>query len=246
MSSAEPRVIGTTGMKPKTAVPPGVRVKASRPPSDQTTTGGPGGGAGTISWKTATPITPAAAHSVDARAPHLVLPRQKSAATSKGDKAAKPVKAYCTAREKMVSGARKRDGVGDDGQDDHEAAAHVHLRRLAEAGPPSVVREHVLREHGREGQDLRVGGHHRGHDPRPQEAGQPDRRVAIEQEQQHVVGVRLRAERVALLRVRAWPLVRPEPPRASIFALIAGTSVARLAMTPRNTQGSQMARMQSG
>ena len=40
------------------------------------------------------PNTPAATHSVEARAPHLVLPRQNSAATSSGESAAKPVNAY--------------------------------------------------------------------------------------------------------------------------------------------------------
>ena len=34
--------------------------------------------------------------------------------------------------------------------------------------------------------------------------------------------------------------------RASSFAAIAGTSVARLAATPRNTHGSQIATMQIG
>ena len=39
-------------------------------------------------WKTATASTEPAAQSVDARAPHFVLPLQKSAATSSGKSAA--------------------------------------------------------------------------------------------------------------------------------------------------------------
>ncbi len=47
ISSADTSTIGTTGMKPKTAVPPGVRDRTSIPPMVQTTSGGPGAGAGT-------------------------------------------------------------------------------------------------------------------------------------------------------------------------------------------------------
>ena len=47
ISNADPNTIGTTGMKPKTAVPPGVRDSASIPPTVQTTNDGPGAGAGT-------------------------------------------------------------------------------------------------------------------------------------------------------------------------------------------------------
>src|SRR5258706_10568827 len=107
ISRADPRTIGTTGMKPSTAVPPGVRARRSSPPTDHTKTGGPGGGAGTTAWKTATPITPAADHKVEASAPHFVLPRQKRAATRRGASEEKPVNAYWTAREKMLSGMRR-------------------------------------------------------------------------------------------------------------------------------------------
>jgi hypothetical protein len=93
-------------MKPKTEVPPGVRASPSRPKARQTTRGGPGAGAGTAAWKTATATTPAATHKVEASAPQRVLPFQKRAATSRGERAAKPVKAYWTASEKMLSGAR--------------------------------------------------------------------------------------------------------------------------------------------
>lgn len=48
INNAETITIGTTGMKPKTAVPPGVRVNTSAPPSDHTTVADPGAGAGTI------------------------------------------------------------------------------------------------------------------------------------------------------------------------------------------------------
>ena len=88
INSAETITIGTTGMKPNTAVPPGVRVSTSKPETDQTSVGGPGAGAGTACWKIATATTEAAVQIVTASAPHFVLPFQNNAATSKGDKAA--------------------------------------------------------------------------------------------------------------------------------------------------------------
>src|ERR1700730_10351191 len=69
--------------------------------------GGPGAGAGTRCWKIATATTAAAVQTVLAKAPHLVLPFQKSADTSNGESAAKPEKAYWIASSKIVSGARK-------------------------------------------------------------------------------------------------------------------------------------------
>ena len=48
IKSAEPITIGTTGMKPRTAVPPGVRASSSRPPIEAMTVAGPGAGAGTM------------------------------------------------------------------------------------------------------------------------------------------------------------------------------------------------------
>src|SRR5262249_30809508 len=84
ISSAEIRTIGTTGMKPKIAVPPGVRARKSKPASFATTTGGPGAGAGTTAWNTATAITATATHSEAASPPHFVLPRQNGPATSSG------------------------------------------------------------------------------------------------------------------------------------------------------------------
>src|SRR2546423_1512715 len=71
------------------------------------TGGGPGAGAGTTCWKIATLTTAAAVHTVLAKAPHFVLPFQKRAATSNGESAAKPEKAYWIASSKIVSGARK-------------------------------------------------------------------------------------------------------------------------------------------
>jgi hypothetical protein len=47
IKSPEIKTMGTTGMNPKTAVPPGVRDKTSIPPKDQKTVAGPGAGAGT-------------------------------------------------------------------------------------------------------------------------------------------------------------------------------------------------------
>src|SRR5262249_61729223 len=102
--SDDTSTIGTTGRKPATLVPPAVRARTSIPPTAHTTFGGPGGGAGTACWKSATATTPATTHSVAASAPHFVLRLQKSAATSTGQSAAYPVNAYCTARSKMPCG----------------------------------------------------------------------------------------------------------------------------------------------
>src|SRR5260370_26228408 len=102
-SRQETNTRGTTGMKPRTEVPPGVRASRSRPPAEHTTVGGRAGGAGTTAWKTATATTPDADQTVTARAPHLVLQRQQRAATSRGASAAKPGTAYWTASEKMLS-----------------------------------------------------------------------------------------------------------------------------------------------
>ena len=88
INKADISTIGTTGMNPKTAVPPGVRVRTSMPERDQISVGGPGAGAGTTCWKIATAVTAAATHTVEASAPHFVLPFQNSAATSKGYSAA--------------------------------------------------------------------------------------------------------------------------------------------------------------
>jgi hypothetical protein len=85
---------GTTGMNPKTAVPPGVRESTSHPPSLPKTTDGPGAGAGTKCWNNATANTENATHTVTAKAPHFVLPFQKSAATKSGESAANPENAY--------------------------------------------------------------------------------------------------------------------------------------------------------
>src|ERR1044072_2791995 len=91
---AEMITIGTTGMNPKTAVPPGVRVSTSHPPSLPKTTDGPGAGAGTKCWNNATANTENATHTVTAKAPHFVLPFQKRAATKRGESAANPENAY--------------------------------------------------------------------------------------------------------------------------------------------------------
>ena len=88
ISNDEIITIGTTGMNPNTAVPPGVRDKTWTPPSAHTTVGGPGAGAGTIACNTATATTATTVQRVTASAPHLVLPRQNNAATRSGDNAA--------------------------------------------------------------------------------------------------------------------------------------------------------------
>ena len=56
----------------------------STPPTDRHATPTPGGGAGTIDCSDRDASTAAAVHTVVASAPHLVLPRQNSAATSSG------------------------------------------------------------------------------------------------------------------------------------------------------------------
>src|SRR5215213_11748438 len=88
ISSAETITIGTTGMNPRTAVPPGVRDNTSTPPGAHRTVAGPGAGAGTMACKIATAMTVSAVQSVTASAPHFVLPFQNNAATSNGDSAA--------------------------------------------------------------------------------------------------------------------------------------------------------------
>src|SRR5688572_21346994 len=85
ISSAETTVIGTTGRNPRTVVPAVIRAMTSTPPTAQTVTAVPGGGAGTADCSTATPAIAAAVHTATASAPHFVLFFQNSAATSSGD-----------------------------------------------------------------------------------------------------------------------------------------------------------------
>src|SRR5690606_30313044 len=103
-SSTDTIVIGTTGRKPSTIVPADSRVTMSRPPSVSTATACPGGGGGITFCTMATPTTAAAHQSVAASAPHLVVRRQKSAATSSGASPAYPAKAYCVASAKIDGG----------------------------------------------------------------------------------------------------------------------------------------------
>src|SRR5437867_1245282 len=79
-------------------------INSTYEPIDRSATAAPGGGAGTAHCTTATASTPAAVHSVVASAPHFVLPFQKSAATSSGDSAEYPAKAYCVATSKIDCG----------------------------------------------------------------------------------------------------------------------------------------------
>ena len=88
ISSAEITVIGTTGNSPMTIVPLAALVTMSTPPIERIGTGLPGGGAGTTFCSTATARTATATQTVDARAPHFVLPLQNRAATSSGVRAA--------------------------------------------------------------------------------------------------------------------------------------------------------------
>src|SRR5262249_32652946 len=82
--SDDTTVIGTTGSRPNTVVPAAVRLIASTPPIDSTVVAAPGGGAGTTDCRIAIAATAAAVHTATASAPHFVLPRQTSAATSSG------------------------------------------------------------------------------------------------------------------------------------------------------------------
>src|SRR5688572_30426098 len=106
MSIAEMMVMGTTGRKPRTIIPAAALVTISVSPIEKTETAVPGGGAATVVWTTATVSTPATVQSVTASAPHFVLFLQNSAATSSGDSAANPAKAYCVARSKIDCGMR--------------------------------------------------------------------------------------------------------------------------------------------
>ena len=87
MRNAETIVMGTTGNTPSTVVPDAARLMTSRPPSERIDTATPGGGGGTADWISATARTAAAVHTVVARAPHFVLPFQKTAAASRGARA---------------------------------------------------------------------------------------------------------------------------------------------------------------
>src|SRR5262245_29964220 len=78
MSSAETIVMGTTGMKPNTVRPNGARPTTSRPPNETIGVTVAVAGGGTVVCRTATASTASAVQTVDARAPHLVLPFQNS------------------------------------------------------------------------------------------------------------------------------------------------------------------------
>ena len=60
----------------------------------------------------------------------------------------------------------QRDQIGDDRDEHDEDAARLHLHRLAEARLAAVEREHVLGEHRRQRENLRVARHHRRHHAR--------------------------------------------------------------------------------
>src|SRR6476620_5885909 len=94
INSVEMITIGTTCMNPNTAVPPCVLESTSQPPSFPKTMDGPGAGAGTNRWKSATATTENATQTVTDSAPHFVLPFQNSAATKSGESAANPENAY--------------------------------------------------------------------------------------------------------------------------------------------------------
>src|SRR6266508_1593732 len=96
ISSADISVMGTTGIKPRSDVPPKFRVTKFAPINDQTTTSvrGRGGGAGMTSCMPATPATEMTTHTVAASAPLLVLRFQKSAAVRSVERAANTESAY--------------------------------------------------------------------------------------------------------------------------------------------------------
>ena len=110
----------------------------------------------------------------------------------------------------------QRDDVGDDRDDHHEGAAGGDLNRLSEARLPSVEREHVLGEHRRQGKNLRVARHHRRHDRRSEQRGEPERRVAVDQPQNDVVACGTGAEPVALIDRKARTGIRECAPRVEL------------------------------
>ena len=87
MRIAEMSVIGTTGNIPNMTVPAGVRPRRVQLPIEQTALT-PASGGGARDWNNETQITETRVQKVEARAPHFVLPRQNSAAISKGQSAA--------------------------------------------------------------------------------------------------------------------------------------------------------------
>ncbi len=83
-------------------------------------------------------------------------------------------------------------------QEHDEDPAGLHLHRLAEPRLAAVEREHVLGEHRRQRQDLRVARHDGRHDPGAEQPGQPERREPLQHDRDHVVARSLAAERGAL------------------------------------------------
>ena len=140
ISSSETSVIGTTGMKPRTVVPPAVRARKSIPPAENATRGGPGGGAGTACWNTATPTTAAATQSVTASAPHFVLRLQKSAAISSGESAAKPHWLSHAARRAAFAGAAAGLVAAGLASWEHRDQLRARMPALrADAAPPPAI-----------------------------------------------------------------------------------------------------------
>ncbi len=74
----------------------------------------------------------------------------------------------------------------------------MNLRSFAEAFFVAVIGEHIFGEHGGKGEDLRVAGHYGGHDACAEQAGEPDGRVFIEQQEDDVVGGSFAAQVFAL------------------------------------------------
>ena len=149
----------------------------SIPPGAHTTTGGPGAAAESSS-AIAIAMTEQPAHTAQASAPHLVLPRQNSAATSKAraprsrrTRTGSPARRYCGAFSAM------KYATPSPARQTSSRSAPAPPRRIA---PCPVEREHVLREHRRERQNLRVARHHRGHDARAEQAREPYRRIGFD------------------------------------------------------------------
>ena len=190
-SSARP------GMNPRTAVPPAVRASTSRPPRRPHDDGrlarqgsrhrlledrhrDHGRGRPTAS-PPARPTSCCPARRAR-RSAAATAPRIRRTRTGWPARRCSRAPAARRSRRTAVSSTTK-------------IAPRLHLHRLAEACLASVVGEHVLREHRREREDLRVARHHGGHDARAQQARQPDGRVPVQQAQDHVVAGGLLAQR---------------------------------------------------
>ena len=146
----------------------------------------------------------------------------------------------------MPCGARIATAYAMSVSTDDEETPCLHLHVLAEAALAAVEREHILREHRRQREDLRIARHDGRHDAGAENARQPQRRVALEHDRHHVVAGRLPAERGTILGGHRRRRCRQALARLEFGSQSAERRVMLFAATPRNTHGSQIARMHSG